>query len=324
MREKANQPITNTAQAMYNTPGVWINQNNAKPGADGGTIRIRGVNTLSSANPLVLLDGVEYDINEINPADIESISVLKDASAAIYGSKASNGVILITTKKGVKGAPVINYRANFGVQYATYLPDPIDDPILYMRLRNQAEINSGKAPSGVSYSEAVIKEYQEGMKTNPDVYPATNWFDICLKPAFVHQHDLRISGGTERLDYSMAVGYMKQDGVFIANDWADRISMDLKLGIQLNKYIKVGGSLYGNMRHYTEPGYGTNKVMDAMMRAIPIMSDYHKNGIYGSSWIATPGRGNYENPRMIISPRNTNRIPSVSPMAAACIRFNAL
>ena len=77
MREKANQPITNTAQAMYNTPGVWINQNNAKPGADGGTIRIRGVNTLSSANPLVLLDGVEYDINEINPADIESISVLK-------------------------------------------------------------------------------------------------------------------------------------------------------------------------------------------------------------------------------------------------------
>ena len=307
MREKANQPITNTAQAMYNTPGVWINQNNAKPGADGGTIRIRGVNTLSSANPLVLLDGVEYDINEINPADIESISVLKDASAAIYGSKASNGVILITTKKGVKGAPVINYRANFGVQYATYLPDPIDDPILYMRLRNQAEINSGKAPSGVSYSEAVIKEYQEGMKTNPDVYPATNWFDICLKPAFVHQHDLRISGGTERLDYSMAVGYMKQDGVFIANDWADRISMDLKLGIQLNKYIKVGGSLYGNMRHYTEPGYGTNKVMDAMMRAIPIMSDYHKNGIYGSSWIATPGRGNYENPRMIIEQGSIDR-----------------
>ena len=123
----------------------------------------------------------------------------------------------------------------------------------------------------------------------------------------VHQHDLRISGGTERLDYSMAVGYMKQDGVFIANDWADQISMDLKLGIQLNKYIKVGGSLYGNMRHYTEPGYGTNKVMDAMMRAIPIMSDYHKNGIYGSSWIATPGRGNYENPRMIIEQGSIDR-----------------
>ena len=249
----------------------------------------------------------ERGMNDIDLGEVENISVLKDASAAIYGSKASNGVILITTKKGVKGAPVINYRANFGVQYATYLPDPIDDPILYMRLRNQAEINSGKAPSGVSYSEAVIKEYQEGMKTNPDVYPATNWFDICLKPAFVHQHDLRISGGTERLDYSMAVGYMKQDGVFIANDWADRISMDLKLGIQLNKYIKVGGSLYGNMRHYTEPGYGTNKVMDAMMRAIPIMSDYHKNGIYGSSWIATPGRGNYENPRMIIEQGSIDR-----------------
>ena len=307
--------------------GVRVTTQSGEAGA-GVDITIRGTNSLNAGTaPLYVIDGMQIDVNQgevatssagggqntynplasINPNDIASIDVLKDASAAIYGSKASNGVILITTKKGVKGAPVINYRANFGVQYATYLPDPIDDPILYMRLRNQAEINSGKAPSGVSYSEAVIKEYQEGMKTNPDVYPATNWFDICLKPAFVHQHDLRISGGTERLDYSMAVGYMKQDGVFIANDWADRISMDLKLGIQLNKYIKVGGSLYGNMRHYTEPGYGTNKVMDAMMRAIPIMSDYHKNGIYGSSWIATPGRGNYENPRMIIEQGSIDR-----------------
>ena len=130
-----------------------------------------------------------------------------------------------------------------------------------MRLRNQAEITSGQGALGsLPIPKPSSSEYQEGMKTNPDVYPATNWFDICLKPAFVHQHDLRIFGRNRTApDYSMAVGCMKQDGVFIANDWADRISMDLKLGIQLNKYIKVGGSLYGNMRHYTEPGYGTNK-----------------------------------------------------------------
>ena len=104
MSEIENQPMTHASQALYSMPGVYINQASAKPGSDGATIRIRGVGTMSSSSPMVLVDGMEYSLNELNPGDIETISVLKDASASIYGSKAANGVILITTKQAKKGA----------------------------------------------------------------------------------------------------------------------------------------------------------------------------------------------------------------------------
>lgn len=99
MSEIENQPMTHASQALYSMPGVYINQASSKPGSDGATIRIRGVGTMSSSSPMVLVDGMEYSLNELNPGDIETISVLKDASASIYGSKAANGVILITTKQ---------------------------------------------------------------------------------------------------------------------------------------------------------------------------------------------------------------------------------
>ena len=126
MSEIENQPMTHASQALYSMPGVYINHASAKPGSDGATIRIRGVGTMSSSSPMVLVDGMEYSLNELNPGDIETISVLKDASASIYGSKAANGVILITTKQAKKGAPVVKFSANFGIQSATYVPD---DPV---------------------------------------------------------------------------------------------------------------------------------------------------------------------------------------------------
>lgn len=173
IKRKENQPITNSTQMLYNTPGIWVNQGGSQPGRDNATISIRGVNSLNSTGgaPLVLLDGVEYDFSEIDPSTIESISVLKDVSAAIYGLKAANGVILVTSKKGSKGRPRIEYKGKYGVQRATYLPDVVTDPILYMRLRNLAEINSGISPGAVSYSNGQILEYMEGMKTDRSVYP---------------------------------------------------------------------------------------------------------------------------------------------------------
>ena len=113
-----NRPITNASQALGGkATGVWVSQNSGKPGSDGAQIRIRGWGTLNNANPLVLIDGVEGSINEVNPNDIENISVLKDAaSAAIYGSKAANGVVLITTKQGKEGKAVINFSSTFALQ----------------------------------------------------------------------------------------------------------------------------------------------------------------------------------------------------------------
>jgi TonB-dependent SusC/RagA subfamily outer membrane receptor len=159
MTDKEGQPITNASNALHGAPGLFVNLGNSQPGVDRATIRIRGMGTLNNNDPLVLVDGIEYSMDELNPADIESISVLKDASAAIYGSRAANGVILVTTKTG-KGAPKVNYSFYTGTQKPTTMPDAIWDPIVYMNLKNQALENIGKVHD---YSDEDIVEYEQGM-----------------------------------------------------------------------------------------------------------------------------------------------------------------
>lgn len=296
MSEKEKQTITHPSQALYGTSGVWINQAGAKPGNDGATIRIRGVNTLNNSNPLVLLDGIEYSLNEIDPADIESITVLKDASAAIYGSRSSNGVILVTSKKGHAGKTKIDFRAHSGLQQASFLPDVVDDPILYMEMRNRAEANSGK--TALSYSQEQIDEYRNGLGTDPSVYPASNWFDIALDNGILQQYNARVSGGNNQINFTVGAGYMDQQGIFIANDDAKRYSFDVKVSAQATARLKLNAGFIGNLREFNEVGYGTSTVMGVIMRALPIMSDYRKGNVYGSTWLYTPGRNNIENPRM--------------------------
>ncbi|MGM9767834.1 MAG: SusC/RagA family TonB-linked outer membrane protein [Candidatus Cryptobacteroides sp.] len=299
-KAKEGQPITNTAQMLYNTPGIWVNQSGAQPGQDKASITIRGVNSLNSTGgaPLVLLDGIEYDITEIDPSTIESITVLKDVAAAIYGMKAANGVILVTSKKGSKGRPKVEYKGKFGIQAPTYLPDAVTDPILYMRLRNLAEMNSGVSASAVSYSSDQIYEYMNGMDVDPSIYPSSDWFGICLENGYVQSHSIRLSGGTDRASYGMGFAFTDQKGVFIDNDKAQRYSLDLKLDVNVNSWMKVTGSFQGNIRVFTEPGYGASTVLNTIMRGLPIFSDYHKGENYGSTWLFTPGRNNIENPRM--------------------------
>ncbi len=299
-KAKEAQPITNTTQMLYNTPGLWVNQSGAQPGQDKASITIRGVNSLNSTGgaPLVLLDGIEYDITEIDPSTIESITVLKDVAAAIYGMKAANGVILVTSKKGAKGRPKIEYKGKFGIQSATYLPDVVTDPILYMRLRNLAEMNSGVSASAVSYTSAQIYEYMNGMEVDPTIYPSSDWFDICLENGYVQSHSIRLSGGTDKASYAMGFAFTDQKGVFIANDKAQRYSLDLKMDVNVTPWMKVSGSFQGNIRAFTEPGYGASTVFNTIMRGLPIFSDYHKGENYGSTWLFTPGRNNIENPRM--------------------------
>lgn len=298
MVNKETETITNASQAMYSAAGVWVNQGSAQPGLDKTTIRIRGVNTLNNANPLILLDGIEYAIDEIDPNDIESISVLKDASASIYGSKATNGVILITSKTGKKGKAKIEYKGHFGIQQATYLPDVVSDPIMYMKMRNIAEVNSGKDPGAVTYTWDMIREYEQGMGVDPSIYPSSDWYDITLTNGFIQQHNIRVSGGTDAVTYTMGVGYMNQEGVLIANDNANRYSFDMKLTAAVTPRLKVTGAVTGNKRKFIEPGYGASTVFNTISRGLPIFSDYHENNYYGSTWLFTPGRNNIENPRM--------------------------
>lgn len=305
MVDKEKQTLTHASQALYGTSGLWINQAGAKPGKDATTIRIRGVNTLNNANPLVLLDGIEYSFDEIDPADIETITVLKDASAAIYGSKSSNGVILITSKKGQAGKTKIELRSHAGIQQASFLPEVVNDPILYMQMRNRAEANSGKI--ALSYSQEQIDEYRAGMGTDPSVYPASDWFDITLDNGFLQQYNARVSGGGDKYTFTVGGGYMNQKGIFIANDDAKRYSFDVKVSAQATPRLKINAGIIGNLREFNEVGYGTGTVFNVIMRGLPIISDYHKNNLYGSSWLYTPGRNNIENPRMEVEQGFTYR-----------------
>ena len=151
--EIATRPITKASQALQGRiAGVWINQNSGEPGQDGAVIRIRGIGTLNDPNPLILVDGIEAPMDNINPIDIESITVLKDAaSAAIYGSRAAHGVVLVTTKSGSKNKKTtFNYSNFIGSSEATNLPEMITNSGQFMELRNEAWMNNGSRRARVA------------------------------------------------------------------------------------------------------------------------------------------------------------------------------
>jgi TonB-linked SusC/RagA family outer membrane protein len=294
MVDKAGQPLTNVSNALQGVPGVFANLSNSQPGVDRSTIRIRGVGTLNSSDPLVLVDGIEYSMDELNPADIESVTVLKDAAAAIYGSRAANGVVLVTTKKG-KGTSRVNYSYYYGQQKATYLPDIIDDPIAYMKLKNQANKNEGKAPE---YADADIAEYQAGMATDHFTYPANNWYDIALKNGVIQKHDLSVAGSTDKYQYRLSIGYLNRDGIlFGPGNNENKYSIGINASMNVNERLKVGVTMDGYYRNYTTPFYTTT--WSYLARALPILTDTLPDGRYGNSWLRTLGRNNWENPRML-------------------------
>ncbi|WP_316811908.1 TonB-dependent receptor [Pedobacter heparinus] len=318
MSTRENRPLTNASQALQGVSGLWVNQAGGKPGQDAGTIRIRGISQIGASgnnNPLVLVDGVEYPLSEINPDFIETMTVLKDASAAIYGSRAANGVILVTTKAGIKGKTEINYNFSYGVQEATALPDVLWDPIQYMQLKNQALINEGKSAAAVDYSAAQITEYQNGMASNPIAYPNLNWFDLVLKNGYIQQHNLRFSGGTDKVLYNIGLGYMDQDGILIDANHANRYTLNANISADITKRLKIGTNIVGNYRSYTEPAFGGNSgsatsyYFTRLTRVLPIFTPYTADGKYGSVVFPTPGRNTIENPIMLLKEGRNFRTP---------------
>lgn len=235
-KEISSRPITSASQALQGqASGVWINQDSGEPGEDGATIRVRGIGTLNNANPLILVDGIEAPINNINPNDIESITVLKDAaSAAIYGSRAANGVVLVTTKRGSRGGkPTINYSNYFGVSDPTNLPKMVTNSAEFMRLRNEADVNAGGV---ATYSDDIINEYQ-------NVGPNTDWLDEVFNSATIQQHSLSISGGSDNTNYHLSLGYLDQNSMLESVDGSERFNTRLNLDTEILEGLTVGTSL---------------------------------------------------------------------------------
>lgn len=249
-----NRPIQNVSSGLQGLmPGVTIIGTNGAPGMDSGSIRVRGTGTLNTASPYILIDGVESEtMSSIDPNDIESISVLKDAaSAAIYGSKAANGVILITTKRGSTGKPKISYSGYVSFQNATNMIDRLSS-YEYASMYNQALQAEGKAPR---FTDEEIQKFKDG--TDP-LYPNTDWYDLAYKTGIQHRHNLNIAGGTENVRYMGSIGYLNQTGVlpnagreqFNARTNLDmkitkRLSAKLNLAYIKNAYDDASSAYYG-------------------------------------------------------------------------------
>lgn len=205
--ELIKSPVASTTNALVGRlPGLIAKQKSGQPGFDAADINIR-----SFGSALVIVDGVEQSFNNIDANEIESVSILKDASAAIYGARAGNGVILVTTKRGQSGKPNISFNATLTSQSYTNFPEPVNAG-QYATLFREAQINSGIPENQTKFSEEDIAKYFAG---NDPQFPSTNWYDeIMKKSALQQQYNLTIRGGTDVVKYYTFLGYLSQDGMF--------------------------------------------------------------------------------------------------------------
>lgn len=277
-----DRPITDASQALSGTAsGVWVNQSSGQPGSSGASVLIRGVGTLGNSAPLVIVDGLISSLGSVNPSDIASITVLKDAaSAAIYGSRAANGVVLIQTKRGKKGTPQFDFTTSFGSQTATDLPHQVTNSVQYMNLYNQALANQGQP---AFFTPATISQYQSGK--NPLAYPNNDWFDLIFNPALINDNNLKISGGTDATQYLVSLGYLNQDGI-AKNDNSKRYSALMNLNSRITKAVDFGVNL--NLIHQTQNQSwygGSNAMITEVMRALPMYGTYTSTGQYAGTWV---------------------------------------
>lgn len=277
---------TNPLGALQSqSPGVNIVANSGQPGKSFD-INIRGAGTNGSTTPLYIIDGVEGDINSLSPADIESLDVLKDAaSAAIYGSRAANGVVLITTKQGKQGKLQVSYDGYVGFQNVYKMPDLLNAKE-YMAVMDQLNFNTGNQP--YTWTNYMSQEQYNRYMSGED--EGTNWLDaIRNKNAITTSHSLNLAGGTERSKFSTGVSYTKQEGTLgkpVASDY-QRFTVRMNSEHILWKegdldIITFGENLYYNHNESSGISEGNQYGNDIswMLRANPLVPIYNENGDY--------------------------------------------
>ena len=300
-----SRPVQNVSQALQGVvPGLNFSVNKT-----GGELNnnlemdIRGGGTIgegSKSAPLVLIDGIEGDMNSINPNDIKSISVLKDASSsAIYGSRAAFGVVLITTKEGKAGRTNVNYSTNVRFSTPSALPTMMDS-YQFAQFFNRAAMNQGGSPVFDETTMQRIIDYQAGKITSgsqvrPDGYYSenvlananTDWFDKMYKKAVPsHEHNLSVSGGSDKITYLVSGSFMKQNGFINYNsDDFKRYTLNARIKADLSKYVTL---VYGSKwirEDYDKPSYLGDLFYDSIARTWPTCPEYHDNGNYGSTMV---------------------------------------
>lgn len=271
-------PTTNLTNGMVGRmPGVIGFQNADEPGGGGTTIRIRGTNSLGSKDPLIVIDGVAGragGLDRLNPNEIESISVLKDAAAAIYGSRAANGVILVTTKRGKEGKPTITYNGNMGFSSPTRLPE-MCNAYEYATLLNEINTNVGGNPI---YMPDDLEYFRNG--DDPWGHPNTNWFDEAIKDVSpMYRHDVSVSGGSDKFKFYVNLAANGEDGIYknSANRY-DQYSVRANIDATINKYIDISYGTISRMEVRNYPTKSADDIFTALVRSKPTMPGYWPTG----------------------------------------------
>lgn len=295
-----NRPVTNATNALAGlAAGLSVtNTGGSVPGLESPTIRIRGQGTLNNSDPLIVIDGMAgASISDINPQDIESISILKDAaSSAIYGSRAANGVILITTKKGTEGSARITYNGNVSFEKAAKRLNLVTDYADFMEIQNAGLIANGQAPR---FSQGKIDEWRNDGGKNPTIYPNTDWQDhIYRSPSVVQNHTVKANGGTKSARYNLSFGYINNPGMIYHSNYK-RYQMRANVDVDIKPWLTVGANAYGYV-DYNNPsadtaGAGGDVIWGyGAFNTVPGMTLYDPaTGLYGG--IQNPEEENVSN-----------------------------
>ncbi len=314
---------SNPLQALQGqTPGMTIISQSGQPG-EGLKVNIRGLGTTGSSGPLYIIDGVRGDIATVNPADIESIDVLKDAaSAAIYGSQSANGVVLVTTKNGKEGRSVVSFDAYYGWQSAPRKVDLLNAE-QYMTIMDEQNVNSGNAPYNWDNYKSIWNYDAEGNKLG---VIDTDWVDAMFKDnAETYSANLSISGGSQKGNYAVSMGYMNQEGIVGGKDVSNYSRYNFRVNSEyqvIDNFLKVGeqASFIYYKKNGINVGNAYNNTLRGAFGTSPLSPVYSDNGKYNlpyndtsdSDWANGDG-----NPYGAMMTKNSNRTQNVTVTANA-------
>lgn len=287
-------PASSMANALTGkVTGLSAVQSTGQPGADDPSIYVRGVGSLNPglSKPLMLVDGVERSFFQLDPNEVEDITILKDASAtAVFGVRGANGVIIVTTRRGKEGPARINFSTSIAMQQPTRMPK-FSNSYDYATQYNRSQLLDGVAPGALAFSDDVVEAFRTN--SNPIAYPNTDWVDMLVKnTAMQSQHNLTISGGTKNIRYFTSLGVFTQDGLFRSfekdynsNFRYNRYNYRVNLDIDVTKTTSMKINLGGRINNKRSPNYEGGSNITHLFRDIYWATPFSGAGIIDGKWV---------------------------------------
>jgi TonB-linked SusC/RagA family outer membrane protein len=286
--EMAKSPVASLSNSLAGAmPGLIVNSRSGEPGADQASINIRGIGTLGDNSPLIVIDGIpdrQGGLDRVNPNDIASLTVLKDASAAIYGARAANGVILITTKRGAAGKSVLNFNTNQSFTQPTRKPKLLNS-YEYAIAANEYYNYIGQQPY---FSNDDIQKFKDG--SDPLGHPSTDWWHDVMKPwAFQTNNNVSLSGGTGKINYFVSGQFLHQNSMYKGGfDYYENKNGRVNLDIQATNNFKVGVDVMYRHEYKNANTYGTGGIFHEIWTAYPYLVSQYPDGKVGVGILGTP------------------------------------